>query len=731
MELGSELKRAKWITIPKDFATGRIERTFIVNHTENARLCISALGFYTIYINGKRVGRDYFQPLNSLFRKRDFSDLLYPIRDEFTYRCYYSIYDITDYLTVGKNTLEIALGNGWYRQTERTIEGTLSFGDALGAIYVLYADDAVIKSDGTEKCRTDATIYSQLFVGEIYDARIEKEKNYRYSDVTIIALPDTKLTYAAANPDRIVRRIKPSLLFADEERKIYDAGENISGFASLCSSAKSGEKVLIRFAEVLKDGELDYRSTGSVYRTQSGRPQIMEDVFIGDGQTHIFEPSFVWHAFRYMEVIGDGVVNSVAVLHSDVSVNAEFRSDSKELNWVFDAFLRTQLNNMHCGVPSDCPHRERLGYTGDGQICAPAGMMLLESREFYRKWIRDIFDSQDKKSGHINHTAPFGGGGGGPGGWGCAAITVPYHYYRQFGDISPIEENYEGMKKWIHYLEEHCENGLVTREEEGGWCLGDWCTLDTPVLEEAFVNTCYFIRSLTIMMELAQSDADFHAFEMLRKISCEAVIKNYYDNATGSFAGGVQGADAFAIFAGLGDQRTFRNLVKKYKELGCFDTGFLATDILCGILFEGGEEDVIFDLLTSHKIGSFGYMADMGATTVWEDWRGSESHNHPMFGACARYCISAILGIKQRENSLAYRDIVINPRIPQKMKCAKGSLTLPDGGVISVQWEKENDGILFTITLPAGRSCEFEYAGEKRTLAEGLNQLKEGYGERV
>ena len=156
----------------------------------------------------------------------------------------------------------------------------------------------------------------------------------------------------------------------------------------------------------------------------------MEDVFVGDGATHTFAPQFVWHAFRYLEVTGPGVQSvSVAVVHADTPVTAAFECSSPELNWLFDAYVRTQLDNMHGGVPSDCPHRERLGYTGDGQVCAPAAMLMLDSRAFYRKWIRDIFDSQDKTTGHVNHTAPFAGGGGGPGGWGCAAVTVPYHFY--------------------------------------------------------------------------------------------------------------------------------------------------------------------------------------------------------------------------------------------------------------------------------------------------------------
>ena len=731
MYLDRELKAAKWITAPTEFASPVISRSFSVQNPQAGQIAVSALGFFTLFVNGRRVGEDYFLPSNSLFRKRNLESLLYPISDKFTCRCYYSTYDLTSYLREGENTLEIALGDGWYRQLERVAEGAMTFGDALGAVYALsLTDDSgerILHSDGNEACRSTARIESQLFIGETYDARIDKEKEYTYDGVSVLVLPETLLTPEDTVPDRVIRRLKPVLLSDNGSRRIYDTGENISGFVTLSTRAKWGERVRMRFAEVLKDGELDFESAGCHYICSSGRPQIMEDVFIGDGEEHLFEPMFVWHAFRYFEVIGDGEPVSVAVLHSDTPVTSSFDSDSKELNWLFEAFLRTQLNNMHGGVPSDCPHRERLGYTGDGQVCAPAAMTMLDCKAFYRKWIRDIFDSQDTVGGHINHTAPFSGGGGGPGGWGCAAVIVPYHYYRYFGDTKPLTEHYDGMKKWISYLTSRLEDGLVVREEEGGWCLGEWITLEKTVIPEPLVNTCYYVKSLRCLEEISDAigeDRDIPGFQKLRTEAEMALIRHYYSEETGSFDGGIQGADAFVIFAGLGDRRTFRNLADKYRSLGHFDTGFLGTDILCGLLFEGGEEDLVVDLLTSHDLGSFGYMMDRGATTIWEDWRGHSSHDHPMFGACARYLLSHILGIRQKEGSAAFEKTVIAPCIPKKLHWAAGSMTLP-AGEVSVKWERTSESIRFTIVLPEKFFCDFEYRGSTRKLYPGKNIFTE------
>lgn len=731
MNFGAELNRAKWICAPEAFASPVIKRSVRLRAGAAGSIALSALGFFVLFVNGRRVGEEYYLPANSLFHARDFADILYPIRDRFTYRCYYSVYDLTPYLSEGDNTLEIALGDGWYRQKQRIAEGNMSFGEQLGAIYALHVTDEtgenVICSDGSEVCRNSAIVSSQLFCGEVYDATVAARADYTYAPVQVLELPETKLTRQDSVPDRVVRRIVPKLVTSNGDSRIYDAGENISGFVSLATQAQWGSQVRIRFAENMTDGQLDFKSVGSSYKNADGSQQIMEDRYIGDGEYHIFEPLFVWHVFRYFEVIGDGEPISVAVVHSDTPVKASFESGSAELNWLFEAFVRTQLNNMHAGVPSDCPHRERLGYTGDGQICAPAAMTVLDGRAFYRKWIRDIFDSQDIQSGHVNHTAPFAGGGGGPGGWGCAAILVPYYYYQHYGDASLLAEYYPAMRRWVDYLVSHCEDGLLVKEEPGGWCLGDWCTLDKTQIPEALVNTSYYIRSLRCMEEIATvlgKTEDVAQFEQLRNEAMAGMTGTYFDEVSGSFAQGIQGADAFALYAGLGDDRTFQNLVDRYRTMGRFDTGFLGTYILCLLLMEGGAEDVAYRLLTSHELGSFGYMMDRGATTIWESWRGGCSHNHPMFGACTHVLFACVLGIRQKESSSAFRELLIAPKTPRELPWAKGSVELPCGKV-SVSWKRQDRTVEFEITLPQGVSCTFQYSGKTRLLHGGTTIFTE------
>ena len=727
ININEEINRAKWTMADGDLASAVIERTFSVRGCTGAEIAVAALGFLKLYVNGHRVGDAYIDTLHSIYHSIDFEKMEYPIRDSFTYRAYYSVFDLSDYLTDGENTVEIHLANGFYRQTERIAEGDWRYGDCLGTRYAIYLRDIdgerVIHSDCTELARDSAIRYSELFIGEVYDARVASAGVYKYYPTHEKQLPDTILTPADAPLDCKVFEIKPVLIRELGGRRIYDTGINVSGIVRIRAFAKDGECVTIRFAETLKDGELDFETTGSRCVCRSGRQQIMEDVFIGDGKEHIYEPSFVWHAFRYFEIEGEAVADSVVVIHSHLNVTSRFTSSSRELNWLYDSFIRTQLNNMHLGFPSDCPHRERLGYTGDGSVCSLAAMTLIDSQSFYRKWIRDIFDSQDRIGGHVAHTAPFAGGGGGPVGWGGAAITVPYNYYKAFGDKTPLYEYYDGMKRYVDYILSRSDGGLVTREEDGGWVLGDWCTLDECAIPAPLVNTALFVKCLEYMSEIAVAldrRDDVERFNLIRTEISHALREKYLDTATGGFADGVQGADAYAIYASVADEKTKRRLIEKYGSLGHFDTGFIGTYVLLGLLFDMDEKDVAFELLTSHDPGGFGYMMDRDATTVWEHWLGVGSHDHPMFGASALYLFSHILGITQKDGSYGYERVLIRPRIPDLLIDASGSIMTPKGE-IGVAFERTESGVDFTVTLPDGISADFEYEDRKERLTKSIN----------
>lgn len=723
----NEIKKniVSWIKADDSCQCPIIRHTFQAEKPEKGYIEITGLGYFSVRINGMEITEDRFVPALSDYEKRDLSDLLYPISDTFTHRIYFLRYDCTQALKPGENTVEIRLGNGFYRQTERTIEGHMEYGQDLKTAFCMVFEDTTgcreVFSDGTELWRESEIVSSHLFTGEVHDSR-RLDQMPAWKPVQIVPTPKSELTLQTCPADRVIKTLTPVLLKEEGDKRIYDAGENISGNVRVTSSAPAGTRIRLRFAENYIDGELDLKSTGAYdYDCASGCKQIMEDVFICDGNTRSFEPLFVWHAFRYFEVTGPVDSLEVKVIHSDTPVSSTFESDSEGMNWLYEAFVRTQLNNMHGGVPSDCPHRERLGYTGDGQVCAEAAMLTTQSREFYRKWIQDILDCQDVTGGHVQHTAPFMGGGGGPGGWGCAIVLVPYAYYRRYGELQMLRQCYEPMKKWCTYLDNRLENNLVCSEEPDGWCLGDWCTLEKTILPTPFVNTYFYIKCLHILEKIASlidRPEEIDTFASKAEALTKALVDTYFNKETGDFFGNVQGANAYGLDIGLGDERTLENLVSYYEKLGHFDTGFLGTDILLDVLFRKGQKDLAYQLISSREPGSFLYMKDKNATTLWEDWYGKDSHDHPMFGACTRQLFTSVLGIRQAENTAGYRDLVICPQIPKQMQFAKGSIQT-ENGKLCVSWRKEDGKLHVDILLPEATVGVFRYGRDEWKIPSG------------
>ena len=715
--------KAQWIT-PNDESCQSpvIRRVFSVAEISQAILYVTGLGYFEARLNGQPVTEDLLIPLASDYERRDnYHTYYYPIFDTFTHRIYYCKYDVTHLLKVGENILEIQLGNGWYRQTERICEGKTHFGTKLKAVYSLRMQGKTIESDGSEGWYTSEILENQIFLGEVQDARVSEQEAI-LQPVEILPAPESLLTVQTAPADRVIRKLQPKCLYKDDNRSLWDAGENISGVVRVYGKGEPGDAVRLQFAERVAGNELDFNTAcGATYTCNSGKMQIMEDTFICGRGERWFVPKFVWHAFRYFEMTGPGCDPEVLVIHSDTPVNSTFECDNEGWNHLYDAFLRTQLDNMHCGFPSDCPHRERLGYTGDGQAASKGAMLLLDSRKFYEKWIQDILDCQDIKGGHVQHTAPFMGGGGGPGGWGCAIAIVPWHYYQIFGEKEMLEKCYPAIQKWVGYLLKRCEDGLLVREEEGGWCLGEWCTPEKNELPIPFVNTCFFIHTLELMINMAtilgRPEEEIHECRAQIKTMQKALRANFFDENTGEYCKNYQGAHAYAAWVGLADDAMIASMAEKYRQSRRFDTGFLGTPILCDVLFENGYADVVNGIMENDVKGTFLYQKRLGATTLWEYWHGG-SNNHPMFGGCVTGIVNYLLGIRPADKLSTYQNVCIAPVTPAGMNYAQGSITTPWGEIHSA-WEREEDQNVFHISVPDGVTAVFRYADTEKALTPG------------
>lgn len=692
---------------------------FRVHQPASAELYVLGLGFFHVYINGKEVTDQKFLPLFSDFEPRQD----YPKGEKLSgHRIYVPHFDITPLLAEGENTIAIHFGGGWYAS------GCGKFGDPK-AIYRICVTDAEGKRDVVS---SEADVFADSFV-KTYHLTTFEAQDYRNFDDRIFggafddsALPhcqcatppaETEYLFSDCPTDRVIRTLTPRRMGTVGDAVLYDCGVNASSYPVLHITAPEGEEVRVDFSEeLLPDGDLD-----SFY----GHGQTFS--VISDGKGREVEPQFLWYGCRYLRIRGGAEPVAVKVVHAAVPVTGTFSCDNETLNWLSDTFTQTQLYNMHAGIPSDCPHIERRGYTGDGELACHAVMTILGAQAFYRKWIDDISDCQDRLSGHVQYTAPYICSGGGPGGWGCAIVEVPYRYYLHYGDTEPMQRLYPQMLRYFDFLNEHSTGGLVTSDQAGCWCLGDWCTTDPVILPPSFVNTYFYVRSLQTALKIARiigKNEDLPRLEAELQTRKAAMTAVYFDLFSHDFFSGVQGADAFAIDIGLGDERTYPALVERYEKLGTLDTGIFGTEILTRVLFSHGDADLALRLLTSQAPASFEGMRRDGATTLWEYWphTGQErSHNHPMFGAAVASLFDFVLGIRDAEEG-GYRSLLIAPVENTVLRRASGTREIPQGRV-SVSYEKKEDGTHFTIEIPDGVPALFRYGDVCRELSAGTNHL--------
>ncbi len=727
MDFRSMFGAAEWVSLPEKDADSMLFRAaFAADHPLSATLAVVGLGVFEAYINGQAVSGDRFLPLNSDYAHRDFLVNGEPFGEITAHRLYVPEYDVTHLLRAGENVLAVMTGRGWFAENKLYPFGKERM---CFALTLTYADGSVrrIVSGPDVRVRTGFVTEGHLRTGETQDFRGYDDgwmtAGYDDSDwARAEILPPLETEYLTSDcpPDRVIRRIVPAPVWEKDGVSMWDCGENITGTPVLICRAAAGEEIAVRVAERLDEN-------GNLHEKHMHRQELH---VISDGTPRHLRLYFTWFGFRYVEITGKAELSHVQVIHTDAAVTSSFDCDNSTLRWLYNAYLRTQLGNMHMGIPSDCPHIERCGYTGDGQLTCEAAMTMLDTQAFFRKWIGDISDCQDRLSGHVQYTAPYVRCGGGPGGWGCAIVEVPYQFMKHYGDSEPAVQLYPQMLRYFDYLDAHSENDLVISDRPGEWCLGDWCTPEKIRLPEPYVNTYFYIKSLRRVMDIApiagrQSDLPMLEAKITRLSA--RLTETYFDPATGDFCGNDQGANAFAVDIGLGDERTYRNMAEHYRESGCYDTGIFGTDIVTRLLFEHGDSDIAAALLCRHTVnGSYGHMEDLGCTTILEYWGDyARSDNHPMFGAPVRYLHQYILGIRQAADSIGWRHAEIRPAFVPQLGRASGSITTVRGK-IGVSWEKRGGKILVRADIPDGMCAELVIGEERRTLGAGENLIEIG-----
>ena len=271
-----------------------------------------------------------------------------------------------------------------------------------------------------------------------------------------------------------------------------------------------------------------------------------------------------------------------------------------------------------------------------------------------------------------------------------------------------MEEALVAMRRWFDFTIGCIEDGLITREVEGGWCLGDWFMLKSAALPPPYVNTCWFLHALRLYREMAEALGHPYGEKLAGvEAACLSAVRAQYDALRD-----IGAASVYAAWLGLSEVSA---VAKHYDALGHFDTGFLGTDILCELLFSHGYGEVAYRLLSSEEVGSFLHMKRLGATTLFERWEGGGSDSHPMFGGCSRQLFSGILGIRQAPTSTAYQSIILSPCLPSPMRHASGSILTPQGRIV-VALLRTEAGVTATVTVPRGMHATLASQGATVTI---------------
>ena len=753
------------------------------NAIENATLLVTARGIYEVNINGSRVGEDYLAPGLSQYNKHH----------------YYQSYDVTPLLKGGKNEIVASLGEGWWSGDLTFGAGNRNyFGDQLAllaCLQVRYQDGStktVVTDPKTWEVTTGGPVtYASLFQGQVTDARRQlADASWRPAEEMVLDGHTSDETFGSTAPRtdeyddwqllpqedpsprvfttltaRSVTEVRPGIF-------VYDMGQNFAGSPSVTlHGLKEGQQLRFRYAEVLYPDMPEYEGNAGMLMLENIRGAMAQDIYIASGAPQeVFEPHFTQHGYRYLEITGVDAAPAPAdvkglAISSVQSFTAHYESSNPLVNRLWDNIRWSMLANF-ISIPTDCPQRnERMGWSGDLSVFSRTATFLSDVDGFLTRHAQAIRDVQ-MPDGRMPDVAPIGGAFGGLL-WGSAGITVPYECYRQYGDVSILEQHYEAMRRYMDYVAEQYiekETGLMTQGNRRFGGLGDWLGPQNGQLDNTAIWDAYYIFDLRIMVEAAKAlgrgeDAEAYARKLADRK--KEYVDRYVDKATGRFTASgypptregqqihVQGSYVLPLAFGIIDDPALRkkvadNLVWTVLHPGSTDsgiacppyslmTGFITTAWISKALSDNGRSDIAYRLLQQTTYPSWLYPVTQGATTIWERLdsytkeRGfggnnsMNSFNHYSFGAVGQWLMSRSLGIDRDPATPGFKHFVLRPEADPtgQMTWAKGWYDTPYGR-ISSSWKRTGTKVEYEFTIPEGCSATLRLPGRpEQELAAG------------
>ena len=719
---GRHVKGTVAENIELDISTGGIRKQYLPSPylrkefnvsapIKRAVIYVTAQGFFELHLNGKRVSDEYFMPGWTDYHKR----------------IYYRSYDVTDMLSRGPNAIGAILGDGWFRGNISNL-GQNHYGKRIRLMSQLHIDyvdgrSEMIASDKSWKASFGPIMESDMQAGETYDARREMpgwdRSGFDDSNWATVDSGSTIKPMIQAYPGVPVRKTQAlptvQLTKPTPDAYVFDLGQNFSGWIRLKVRGNAGDKVVMRFAEMLN-------ADGTVY-TENLRSARATDTYIlkgepssssatpGQAAEEVWEPRFTFHGFRYVQITGlsgkpSPEMVTGMVIHSDAPMTSSFECSNPMLNQLHQNIVWGQRSN-YLEVPTDCPQRdERLGWTGDTQVFIRSGCYNQDVASFFTKWIVDLMDTQNSE-GTFGQQAPVFHGHGSPA-WADAGVICPWTIYRVYGDLRLIQQHYGAMARFIDYCS---QKGLKGPGSRG---FGDWLAVGSKTPKE-LISAAYFGYSTSLMIEMADAlgkSADAAQYRKLFQDISAEFQKSFVD-ADGKIAGDSQTgyclALHFNLLTAVQREQAAAHLVDRIKAKdNHLSVGFVGVSLLLPTLTEIGRSDLAYRLIQNKTYPSWGYSIEQGATTIWERWNsytkdkgfgsaGMNSFNHYAYGACHEWMFRSMLGIDS--DGAGFRKIVMKPELGAGVTWAKGHYDSINGRIES-NWEIEDGNFQWSIVVP-------------------------------
>jgi len=754
--LDNDLWTASWITVKSEVdGNGKWPAQYyrkefsLKKKIKSARIYATSLGLYQLFLNGEKVGDQYFTPGWTSFHKR----------------LQYQTYDVTKMLQE-KNAIGAILADGWYRGKIGYIEPHSYYGNQLALLLQLnveYTDGTseIIVTDTNWKFSSGPILQSNIYDGELYDARLEMngwcspgfdEKSWK--NAVLFDYPKDKLVASNGLPVRAIEEIKPvKLIRTPAGETVLDMGQNMVGWLRIKVKGNTGDVIKIRFAEILgPDGN---------FYTANLRSALATNTYILKGDsTETYEPYFTFFGFQFVKL--EGISEPVdlnnfsgVVVHSDMEPTGTFSCSDALINKLQSNILWGQKDNF-LDVPTDCPQRdERLGWTGDAQVFSMTAAFNFDVAAFYTKWAKDIAADQ-LPNGKVTDVVPdVLRGDGGSTAWSDVAVVIPWTVYQAYGDKRILEEQYASMKAWVEYMKTRAgADNLWDGDNHYGDHLAFGSTRNDykgATTEKDLIATAYYYYSTTILGKVAEildNKTDAQKYKMLAP-QIKKAFNDEFVSPNGRLVSHTQTAYALALSFGLLPENLVDKaagyLAKDVEKFGHLTTGFVGTPLLCSALSEIGRDDLAFMLLNRKEYPSWLYPVTKGATTIWERWDGIKpdgtfqdpimnSFNHYAYGAIGEWLYSYVAGICVDEENPGYKHFFLQPHPGGGLTNASSSLkTLY--GVIQSDWKIEGNTTYYSCTVPPNTTAtvcfdnaiseEVLYKNQPLTKAENLKILNE------